>query len=149
MSCWYTWTRGLGGGGHPMLAIIDGGLKNALDTWIIPYASLPTWLPFFCVYWLSNKYRQVVVKTVWKVLSLLNNVGYITDRVCFVTQCLTNPSWSNSFLFYTKYLSITRLGLQCQTPVKVKPLSKENLHSKIMLLFLFFLWHGSLGPLTP
>ena len=35
--------------------------------------------------------------------------------------------------------SLTRLGLQCQTPVKVKPL----------LLFFFFLCHGSLGLLTP
>ena len=34
---------------------------------------------------------------------------------------------------------ITRLGLQCQTPEKVKPL----------FLILFFLWHWFLGPLTP
>ena len=44
---------------------------------------------------------------------------------------------------------MTRLGLQCQTPVEVKPLSKKEITLKFYFLYLFFLRHGSLGAKSP
>ena len=94
MSCWYmlTWGLGEGRGRSSDAGNHWRGVKECLRYLNNPLCVITNLTTFFCVYWLSNKYRQVVVKTVWKVLSLLNNVGYITDRVCFVTQCLTNPN---------------------------------------------------------
>ena len=79
---------------------------------------------------------------IWLCIIIYDCVLLLWQRITkydFVWLIMTVPFCQSVWLCMIMYDYVwqcmkqyeTRLGLKCQTPVKVKPLSKENFHSKI------------------